>query len=105
MKRIRHSGGAKNRNRMRSQVIVQRLRKPKGVPVPCEVTVRDLAKRMHSGIRSAGPVNANARGIKFPDGVFDNLLDGQLAALVLPSGEWLAEILDLEGKSWHFHER
>ena len=67
--------------------------------------MRDLAKRMHSGICSAGPMNACARGIKFPDGVFDNLLHGRLAALVLPPGKWAAEILDLEGESWHFHVR
>ena len=86
-------------------MIIQRLRKPERIPVVLEVTVRDLAKRMHSGICPAGSVNAGARGIKLPDGVFDNLLDGQLAALVLPPGKWAAEILDLEGKSWHFHVR
>ena len=67
--------------------------------------MRNLAKRMHSGICSAGPMNAVAREIKFPDGVFDHLLDGQLASLILPAGKWLAEILDFEGKSWHFHVR
>lgn len=86
-------------------MIIQRLGKPERIPVVFEVAVRDLAKRMHSGICSAGSMNASTRGIKLPDGVFDNLLDGQLAALVLPPGKWAAEVFDLEGKSWHFHVR
>ena len=70
-----HALGAEHRHGIGMAQRVEPLAKTKRGPVALKVDMRDLAPRMHAGVRAPGAVSGHARAGHREHGAFHNFLN------------------------------
>ena len=96
-----HALGADNRHGMGMKQRVEPLAEPERRPVALKVDMRDLAQRMHAGVRAPGAMGGHARAGHREDGAFQSFLNREAVLLPLPADERRAVIFEDELKARH----
>ena len=94
---VRRGGfGAQDGDALRSQMEIDRVADGFAVPVSGEIDMRDLAKRMHTGIGASGAIDGDALASERGDRLGKNGLHRNSVILRLPADEWRTVIFDGE---------
>ena len=96
-----HALGADNGHGVGMNQRVEPLAEPERLPVALEVDMRDLAPRMHAGVRAPRAMGGRARAGHGEHGVFEDFLNREAVLLSLPADKRRAVIFEDKLKARH----
>jgi predicted YcjX-like family ATPase len=100
---VRNPCHGQNRDGQGTQMVVQRLREAKRIPVTAQVTMRDLPGGMHARVgtpRSHDLMRSRGNPV---EGGFNGGLNRRLGRLALPARKGAAVVFDLQRIAGHSH--